>query len=112
MPTEQIITLHLDAPDKPALGEPCNGCGICCLQNTCPLGRLRFLRAAGPCPALQWQAENHSYRCGLLATPTGFFPALPKVFQAAVPRLISRWIAAGHGCDCTTVVLTDEDAKT
>jgi len=91
-----VIHLHRAAPAKPAAGEACNGCGVCCALETCPLARLRFLRRRGPCPALRWQAEEGRYRCDLLADPGRWLP-LPAAFGR---RLVGRWIAAGSGCDC------------
>jgi hypothetical protein len=78
-----IVTLRHDAPAKPAEGQPCNGCGVCCAVTLCPLGRLRFWRMDGPCPALTWQDGERHYVCRL-----------------ATNRLTRRWIAAGTGCDC------------
>ena len=28
--TEHILHLHPAAPEKPAFGQSCNGCGVCC----------------------------------------------------------------------------------
>ena len=96
---EQIIHLHRNAPSKPQVGQACNGCGVCCALNTCPVARLRFLRKAGPCPALAWSGDEMRYRCGLLQTPKRYFPALP-ISDDRLRRLLARWIAAGIGCDC------------
>ena len=85
----------LTAPAKPAPGAPCNGCGVCCLAETCPIGRIRFLQIRGPCPALRWRDER--YECGLLADAGPFKP------------LIARWIAAGKGCDSYT--MSDSKAR-
>jgi len=86
-----IIHLHTAAPAKPAPGAPCNGCGVCCALETCPAARLRFLRAAGPCPALEWSAGERRYHCGLLVQPR----------LRWLRPLLRRWIAAGQGCDAT-----------
>jgi hypothetical protein len=83
------------APAKPAYGRPCNGCGVCCLAETCPVGRLRFLRRRGPCPALI-QDRSGRYWCGMVANPGRFLPWLPDGLARALMR---RWIAAGIGCD-------------
>ena len=101
---EQIIHLHRSAPSKPEVGEACNGCGVCCAVSTCPVARLRFLRAAGPCPALAWSAEQSRYLCGLLHSPGRYFSWLPKRAENLARRLLSRWIAAGIGCDCDVEV--------
>lgn len=92
-----VIELHADAPAKPPVDAPCNGCGVCCALETCPLGRLRFLQRRGPCPALRWSADEMRYHCGLLQAPAEHFPAALAPLAA---RLTARWIAAGSGCDC------------
>jgi hypothetical protein len=102
--TEQIIHLHRLSPLKPAEGEPCNGCGVCCALETCPAGRLRFLQRRGPCPALVWSGEQTRYHCGLLAHPKRFLGWLPTLAEAQARRLFARWISAGTGCDCSVEV--------
>jgi len=97
---EQFIHLHRDSPSKPAEGQPCNGCGLCCALETCPAARLRFLQASGPCPALAWSAKEKRYHCGLLADPEKYFGWLPSRTAPLARRLLARWIAVGTGCDC------------
>lgn len=99
MTPTQTIRLHRSAPAKPAPGAPCNGCGICCAAETCPAGRLRFLQARGPCPALIWQEDAERYHCGLVTDPGRYLRWLPRTWQGAAERLFRRWIAAGRGCD-------------
>ncbi|MBX3606352.1 MAG: hypothetical protein KF788_13820 [Piscinibacter sp.] len=84
----QIIRVHADAPLKPAPGADCNGCGVCCLAEPCPLGMLLSLRRTGACRMLRWDDGAGRYRCGALAA-RGWAP------------IVRRWIAAGRGCDCT-----------
>ena len=86
--TAQTIRLHRDAPTKPALAAPCNGCGVCC--------------AAEPCPALEWHDDR--YRCGLLARPRHYLPWLPARWNDLARRLLGRWLAAGKGCDSAVFV--------
>ncbi|MGI9132479.1 MAG: hypothetical protein ACR2I0_00825 [Rhodoferax sp.] len=105
---QQIIHLHAHAPVKPAAGQPCNGCGVCCLSEPCPLGMLLSRKRRGACHALRWNDALHLYRCGLLVAPAEVLTqALPAFAQTAAPRLAPllqrlarRWIAAGIGCDC------------
>ncbi len=88
----RIIAIHADAPPKPALGETCNGCGVCCLAEPCPLGVILSRRLKGACVALRWDGAR--YECGALtARPSGLRG-----------RLVKRWIAAGAGCDCSLEV--------
>lgn len=103
--TEQILHLHPAAPEKPAFGQSCNGCGVCCALNTCPVARLRFLQAAGPCPALEWSAPELRYHCGLLVRPSHYFGWLAAGSEALARRLLRRWIAAGQGCDCSAEIV-------
>lgn len=105
---EQSIRLHRQAPDKPPAGQPCNGCGVCCALTTCPVARLRFLRSRGPCPALEWVDDDRRYRCGLLQRPAFYFRFLPARAGHFARKLLSRWISAGSGCDCSARV---EDGK-
>jgi len=94
------IHLHRETPDKPAEGQPCNGCGVCCALETCPLARLRFLQSKGPCPALVWSGSETRYHCGLLVNPGKYFGWLPPAGENIARRLFARWISAGQGCDC------------
>lgn len=94
------IHLHVAAPAKPAPGQPCNGCGVCCALETCPAARLRFRQRRGPCPALEWSAGEERYRCGLLSRPGAYLGWLPAAAESLARRLFARWIAAGIGCDC------------
>lgn len=84
----RTILIQPEAPPKPALGEPCNGCGLCCLAEPCPVGIVLSGRLHGSCRQLRWDAAQHRYRCGaLLNAPRWLRP------------LFVRWIAAGAGCD-------------
>ena len=91
--SDTLIRIHPLAPAKPTAGAHCNGCGVCCLSEPCPLGMLVSRRRSGACAALRWNDELARYRCGLVDTK------LPLV--AALAR---RWIAAGRGCDSTATV--------
>lgn len=97
---ETVIHLHQAAPAKPAQGETCNGCGVCCALTTCPVARLRFLQVKGPCPALIWSATELRYRCNFLLRPAHYLSGLPRALEPLASRLFARWISAGSGCDC------------
>lgn len=88
---QTVIFLHPQAPAKPATGEMCNGCGACCAAEPCPLGSVISLRRKGRCPALEWDAGQERYACGLLTQAS-------RAHRGA-GRLVARWIAAGQGCD-------------
>ena len=42
-------------PAKPKKGNPCNGCGACCGNEICAIGRHMFPDADAPCPALVYK---------------------------------------------------------
>ena len=103
----QTIRIHAAAPGKPAIGSACNGCGVCCLAEPCPVGALVSLRLRGACAALRWDEARHRYDCGLLAGGTvgaqrGSRSA--RWLNRAVRSLIARLIAAGSGCDSDATV--------
>ena len=87
----RTIRIHAAAPAKPAWGAGCNGCGVCCLAEPCPVGMLISLRRSGPCRALGWDAAAAHYRCTLMKIPL-------------IKTVARRWIAAGLGCDSDAVV--------
>lgn len=107
----QTIALHREAPDKPAPGAPCNGCGVCCAAEPCPASLLIFRRRRGPCPALEWhpQAAPARYRCGLMSDPQRHLRWLPA---GLARRLFARWIAAGRGCDSDAEIDAGTKAET
>jgi Fe-S-cluster-containing hydrogenase component 2 len=84
----RVIAIHAHAPAKPAPGQACNGCGVCCLAEPCPLGMLLSLKRQGPCDMLRWDASQRRYVCGAVAGRSGAWAALAR-----------RWISAGRGCD-------------
>lgn len=89
------LELEAGAPDKPAVGAPCNGCGVCCLAEPCPAGVVISRRRTGRCDALVWVAAEARYRCGLLLAPEAHVPLGASLVRVLAPR----WIAAGRGCD-------------
>lgn len=96
------------APFKPAVGTPCNGCGVCCLLEPCPLGGWLSRKREGACDALRWDESTHTYRCGAVTHTDEVLRARwPKPLAMMLPmatwlvsRLAARWVAVGVGCDC------------
>jgi hypothetical protein len=103
------IELQSQAPAKPRLGEPCNGCGICCAAEPCPVAML-FLgqgREASPCRALQWRAADSRYVCGMAIRPGEYLHWLPVFLEARAARWFAGRIAEGRGCDADIEVAED-----
>ena len=109
-----VITIFIEpaAPSKPAFGAACNGCGVCCLHEPCPLGVLISRRRRGSCRALYRSESIPAYRCGAMDRPQQVLQnALPALLHWSTPflaRLLAiaapRWIAAARGCDSTLEV--------
>ena len=92
----RVIHIHAQAPTKPAEGQTCNGCGVCCAAAPCPLGIWLSRRVQGACAALVWSDAETRYRCGIVAEPRRWLPWLP---ESLARRWALRWIAAADGCD-------------
>lgn len=101
---QQVIRIHPAAPAKPALGQPCNGCGVCCLAEPCPLGVVISRRRRGACSALRWSEAAGCYRCGVLVEPRAYLPRGLGWCGPLLAHLARRWIAAGTGCDAELMV--------
>jgi hypothetical protein len=115
----QTIHIRIEAPQKPSEGTPCNGCGVCCLTEPCPLGVLLSKRRRGACVALRWSEEGVLYRCGAISetrevlhqvSPPWIRPLVVGL-SPIVARLAHRWIAAGKGCDSTLEVASSVGSK-
>ena len=118
------IHIHPLAPAKVAVGETCNGCGVCCVVSPCPLGMVLSGRRSGACAALRWDAALLQYRCGAIVAPRDVLAqALPERLRWLAPvlgpalgpvlrRLGSRWIAAGTGCDSNLEVVPTDVVST
>lgn len=98
-PAWHTVHIHPAAPAKPAYGQPCNGCGQCCLVEPCPLGMVVSRKRSGACDALRWHDQGGRYVCGLVADPAQVLGSRWRWLAPLVARLARRWISAGSGCD-------------
>ncbi|MCX7141101.1 MAG: hypothetical protein NT123_08400 [Proteobacteria bacterium] len=103
----KTVFLHADAPSKPAEGETCNGCGICCAAERCPVAWLFLPRNSESCAALQWDAEARRYHCGMVVHPADFLRWLPRRWEGQAGRWFAYRVAAGKGCDFGAVEVGD-----
>ncbi len=107
-----ILWLHveLQAPAKPAEGQACNGCGVCCLAEPCPLGMAWSGRREGACAALHWSETSLRYECGLVSRPVDHLPRSLRWAARPLRRLALRMISSGSGCDCSLECKTPADS--
>jgi hypothetical protein len=96
----QVIQIHAEAPAQPRWGEPCNGCGVCCLVRPCPVGIIISRRLSGPCEALRWVDAEKRYRCGVLGADEADTSGPASWWARSRTHIARRMIAAGEGCDC------------
>ncbi len=95
----QIIELHPLAPRKPEFGEHCNGCGVCCASEPCPVAYLFLFQFKGRCRALLWQNDSARYLCGMVVSPDEYVRFIPKRFRERMGKYFASRIATKLGCD-------------
>ena len=100
----QVLHIHPAAPAKPAVGEACNGCGVCCLSAPCPLGMVLSGRCTGACAAVRWDASQARYLCGAIRQPADVVSPHLRWAAPLLGRWAKRWVAAGIGCDAALEV--------
>ncbi len=101
---EQIIHIHPQAPNKPPMGQTCNGCGVCCAAEPCPVSLALLWPHQAPCRALIWDDKTKRYLCGMVSKPSHQLKWLPKSLDKFASRLFKRWIAADTLCDADVKV--------
>ena len=83
-------------PRKPAEGEACNGCGLCCAVELCALA-LEFLdQPQAPCPAMEF--ADGRFWCGLARNPSRYF-GTPAAGNRPIGAMVRRALSIGEGCD-------------
>lgn len=89
---------------KPYVGQPCNGCGLCCHIQLCNTGAFLLKKSPtfgektikGKCPALLSKPEGR-FTCGLIESPERFIKSTyrPEIISKTVATLVG----SGTGCD-------------
>lgn len=97
-----MTRIDAQAMDKPPIGEPCNGCGLCCRITVCGAGSYAMglvdgwgQRAPGPCPALV--REGAGWACGVVRRPKDWIKGGGGVMPLREAMMVM--IGAGAGCD-------------
>jgi len=88
---------------KPKIGEPCNGCGICCMNQTCQNGSyvLRLVKNIGDyhkgrCPALV-DNKNGTFSCGIILNPKRYIKR--NYPEHILKKYFKILIGSENGCD-------------
>lgn len=95
--------------DKPVFGQPCNGCGICCIAKVCELGVT--LGDEQNCKALV-RSTDGGFHCGMVADPYRYMDEADLSVwrdidgldggakgELALKALHAEALGAGRGCD-------------
>jgi hypothetical protein len=85
--------------EKPPHGQPCNGCGQCCMEELCPLGVGLFGEPwERRCPALEPDGER--FACGLIMNPMVYAMRQTLMHgKEVMSRSAAHLVGAGRGCD-------------
>lgn len=97
---------------KPKIGEPCNGCGLCCHIQLCNTGAFLLKKVnylgekpiKGKCPALLSNVDG-SFSCGLIKTPSRFIRS--KYRPEVISKTVAQLVGSGTGCDELGIVSDD-----
>lgn len=95
-----MTPLQMTAPEKPAYGDPCNGCGFCCAAEPCAIAGEFLGATEGPCPALEF--DQGRFWCGMVRDPgkhVGLSEWAAEEIRESVGRLIAHMLGVGKGCD-------------
>jgi hypothetical protein len=85
-------------PKKPHEGAVCNGCGLCCAVQLCPLAIEFIPDAAAPCPAMEF-AEGRFW-CGLARRPSRYLDT-PASGDRLIRGMVFTALSIGEGCDAS-----------
>jgi hypothetical protein len=93
---------------KPLYGEPCNGCGRCCLALQCPVSLEVFgdVSEEGFCPALE-PVGGGRLACGLMSRPLDYLPDVKTEHGPEWARFFRLYIGAGTWCDSEDPAVDD-----
>jgi hypothetical protein len=82
--------------EKPKKGEACNGCGVCCIAEQCPVSIVVFGEKS-LCPALK--REDSGYFCDLTRNSGQYLNLDQDWKQEWMNKHFAELIGVGVGCD-------------
>ena len=85
-------------PRKPPEGDACNGCGLCCAVQLCPLAVEFIPGAAAPCPAMEF--ADSRFWCGLVRRPSRYL-GIPASGDRLIRAMVHTALSIGEGCDAS-----------
>jgi hypothetical protein len=101
-------TIPIVSLAKPAYGDKCNGCGMCCVEEVCGLGLELGDRKI--CKALEANQDG-TFSCGLVGNPYKYLSdertrtwrmideISPGVGEDGLRSYHAHMLGAGKGCD-------------
>ena len=78
---------NIIAPEKPAAGEKCNGCGFCCASERCGLAIEAIGEGDGPCPLMVFDKDR--FLCSLVIVEE----------SSGLEKILHKALGIGKGCD-------------
>jgi len=82
--------------EKPAYGQPCNGCGMCCIAVQCIVSVALFGEQK-LCPALT--PAGDALACGLMIDTAAHVPDVTAWGGKTLTETFALMIGSGIGCD-------------
>lgn len=84
-------------PAKPPINASCNGCGHCCRNSICPIGKTLFPGAQAPCPGLLVLEDRTMCEAVLIEQSAGALP------------LAALLLGVGEGCCSSDETTSDKE---
>lgn len=95
----RVEAITARAPEKPAFGSSCNGCGFCCAAEPCGVARQHIPGCGpkGPCPAMEF--KDGRFFCGMIRRPSHYMRLPNDWADEVLGGMIASALGAGRGCD-------------
>ena len=91
-PPEVVKANDAVAPPPPDHGQPCNGCGVCCIQSVCQVG---VIAGAGEAPCGFLLFHDGRFWCGIVEMER----------RTGIEPMVATALGIGRGCDADSAAL-------